>query len=114
MLQTISFFLFFFTVEEDIFDVLNEVSDVASKWNGMGLALRLRQSDLDIIRLNHPIDPCSCLREVLQAWLQCKYNVQRFGSPSWKLLCKAVEQKCGGDNPTLATKIRDKYRVKDK
>ena len=113
MLQTISFFLFFFTVEENLVDVLNEVNDLASKWNAMGLALRLRDPDLEIIDSKYRNDPRRCLKEVLQAWLKCKYNVKKFGSPSWKLLCKAVGDKCGGDNPALATKIRDKYRVKE-
>ena len=110
VIQTTSFV---FADEKDVIDVLNEVCDVASKWNGMGLALRLQQSDLDIIHLQHPNDPHSCLREVLQAWLKCKYDAQKFGSPSWELLCKAVEHKCGGDNPALATKIRVKNRVKE-
>ena len=102
-----------FIDEEDLTDVLGAVQDLASKWNSLGLALRLREPSITTIASNNN-DPAQGLKEVLKDWLKQKYDTQKYGMPSWELLCKAVEANLGGDNPALANKIRHEKKKKKK
>ena len=86
-------------------DVMEEVMDVAARWELLGTALRLRPSDLDTIQLKHQSDPTKCLKDMLVAWLQQCCDTRRFGQPSWRLLCQAVCKQVGGNNPGLARRI---------
>ena len=96
--------------EDDLVDVMEEVMDVAGKWRALGLALRLRSPDLDIIEKKcGNSDPTECLRGTLQAWLQQRYDVQKHGPPSWDILCKAVKARAGGNNHTCRYNIQNTY-----
>ena len=88
-----------------------ELDEVTSKWRAMGLALRLKPSDLDTIE-KHRSDPNDCLTDVLTKWLQQCYNTERFGVPSWKLLVDAVAHRRGGNNPALARQIAANHNGK--
>ena len=90
-------------------DVMNEIMDMASKWKSLGLALRLRNADLDTISSKNHADPCNCLRDMLLAWLQQHYDTKRFGQPSWRLLSQAIYNRAGGDNPVLAETIAQQH-----
>ena len=79
--------------------------DVAAKWMPLGTALRLRPADLNTIQARHHGDPTECLRDILVAWLQQRYDTKKFGQPSWRLLCQAVYKPVGGNNPVLARRI---------
>ena len=76
--------------------------DMATTWKPLGQALRLRAADLDTIGSRHPDNITECLRDTLHAWLQQRYDVAKFGPPTWNMLSKAVEQRAGGNNPALA------------
>ena len=95
--------------EDDLTDVMDEVMEVVEKWRALGMALRLKTSELDSIKSKNHTDPTECLRDTLQAWLQQRYDVQKYGVPSWDILCKAVKKPSGGNNPALADKIAKKY-----
>ena len=94
-----------FPGEDDLVDVIEEVMDVAARWRSLGLALRLKVVDLDTISLKNNNDPTECLGDMLLSWIQQRYDVSRFGLPSWKLLCQAISKSPGGNNPALARKI---------
>ena len=100
---------FFFPGEDDLVDVMKEVLDVAPKWKSLGLALRLKAAQLDSIYSTNHDNPNYCLRDMLRAWLQQRYNFKRFGLPSWKLLCQATSKSAGGNNPALARKIAGRH-----
>lgn len=87
---------------------------VASRWENLGLALRLRHSEITIIEKNRA-NVEDRLKDVLTKWLQKAYNTTRFGNPSWNLLLEAVAHSAGGNDPALAELIADrlKYRGKD-
>ena len=76
--------------------------DVAARWKALGTALGLKASDLDTIQARHQGDPTDCLRDMLVAWLQQRYDTKKFGQPSWRLLCQAVCKPVEGNNPVLA------------
>ena len=86
-------------------DVVEEVIDAASKWRSIGLVLRVKVAELDTISSKDHTDPTECLKDMLLAWLQLRYDFTRFGLPSWKLLCQAISKPVGGNNPALAIKI---------
>ena len=89
---------------------MEEILDIAKDWKPLGQALRLRAADLDIIASKHPNDIQECLRDTLLAWLLQRYDVQRFGSPSWSSLSKAIESRAGANNPALAKRLTIKHR----
>ena len=89
-------------------DVFEEVINVALMWKQLGLTLRLKNAELDSIQVSF-MNPNDCMREMLLAWLRERYDVKRFGLPSWKLLCQCIQRPGGGNNPGLARKIAEKH-----
>ena len=86
--------------------------DVKANFFGFGLALGLQALDLESIRKMHAQNVNQALMEVLLLWLRGKYNVSRFGQPTWHGLMKAIRSPAGGNNHALAKKIADKYLIK--
>ena len=101
-----------YSAEKNAYDVLCEVNGLAGRWSRMCLALRLHPNDENIIANTHPGKPDECLRAVVVKWLQKNYNYQEFGSPTWKMLVKAVADPVGGNNPALAESIAKKHLSK--
>ena len=95
-------YFLFLTGINDLYDVFKKLTDVADKWKNIGLALRLRPSELNRISSNKSSDVIDCLRDMLELWLNKTYDVERFGEPSWQLLREAVHSIAGGNNPALA------------
>ena len=86
---------------------------IAAKWKDVGMALRLRPSDLDSIETSpHSTSPVKCLSEMLTHWLRKNFNVGRFGEPTWRRLVEVVMDPAGGANPALANSIADKHKMK--
>ena len=50
------------------------------------------------------------LREVLTHWLNRNYDTQKYGVPSWRLLCAAAASPIGGADPALAEKIASDHK----
>lgn len=98
-----------FSEESDLFDVMEEVIDLSKKWRILGMALRLDSAELDSIAGKHNSDSTECLRSVLLSWLQTKYDVDRYGAPTWEILCKAIEGRAGANDPDLAKEIADRH-----
>ena len=87
----------------------SEVVGLAGRWSNMCLALRLLHSDQSKIEAAHHGNPDKCLEAVIVKWLQKCYNYQRFGSPTWKMLVKAVGDPVEGNNNALAETIAKKH-----
>eukprot|EP00731_Ephydatia_muelleri_P008359 Em0004g697a len=62
---------------DDFVDVMEEVIEVASRWLFIGLALRLKSSELDTISSKNHDDPQKCLKDMLVTWLQQCYDTQK-------------------------------------
>ena len=71
--------------------VIMECSSLSAKWRQLSGYLGLPKKNIDIINDNHPKDSSTCLCEALSQWIKQNYNTERFGSPSWRSLLKAVE-----------------------
>ena len=94
------------TDEEDLFDVLEEISSLESRYYQIGMGLRLKPKDLQSIDKE---DSSRALSTMVEMWLQQQYNVQRHGPPTWQMLVKAVDSPAGGNDHTLAKKIASKH-----
>ena len=88
----------------DIFEVMNEVLDVAHNWRGIGLALGLHRHVLH--RIEHRHGDSQCLVETLIEWLT--YTTQ----PSWRLLVAALAHPDGGNDRALAERIAARHNGK--
>ena len=86
------------------------VLPIAVRWRDIGIALRLKQGDLDTVETL--ACPRKCLSEMLTIWLRKKYNVEKFGEPTWRRLVEVVMDPAGGADPALAHSIAEKHRVK--
>ena len=95
----------------NLFDILDELCHVSSKWKGVGLALRLHPDTLDTIEADHH-DVASRHRAVLTMWLRKSYDTTAHGEPCWDLLVAAVAHPFGGNDRALADKIAKKHNGK--
>ena len=93
--------------EDDLTDVLEAVVPIQSAYFALGRSLRLRLDDLRSIQAAYPNESDSevALNDTLELWLQQKYNVERFGGPTWRMLVVAIDKKTGGNNHDLAKEI---------
>ena len=83
-------------------DLLTELlTKVASKWMNIGIMLDLEQGKLKTVKADHGSDSESCLREMLQIWLN-----QVDSPPTWSAMAKAIESI--GDSE-LAKDLKTKY-----
>ena len=82
--------------------VIEAVWDVRSKWHLFGIALGIDPYTLDAINVKLRGDPDTCLRDMLQQWLNSESQV------TWKALIDALETKSVGFL-WLAQSLRDKY-----
>ena len=97
----------------DLFDILRELSNVASKWRGVGLALGLHPDTLSTIKADNQ-DVASRLHAVIDAWLRKSYDTTTHGQPSWERLVKAVAHPIGGNDYALADRLARKHNGKHK
>ena len=77
---------------EDLFEIKAKLKPVISRWNHVGLALRL---DYTALEENKDLEDCQTI-----LWLNKTYNTEQFGEPSWKLLAEAVGDQSGGNKPS--------------
>lgn len=97
-------------LNDDIFDVKEELHPVAARWKDVGSALRLRYDTLDSIETKCN-DPDRCLEFVVKEWLKRNYNVDKFGEPTWQKLVEAVRNPAGGANRAVARDIAGKHKA---
>ena len=94
-------------------DILEAVLSIKSAYFALGRSLRLRLADLRSIQEAYPseFDAEQALSDTLELWLQKRYNVERFGPPTWRMLVEAVNRKTGGNNSELAKEIATNHPV---
>ena len=80
---------------------------MAHRWYYIGLALRLKPSDLEKIRSNQPDDQ---FRNMILEWLKMNYNTEKHGLPTWRRIVEAVN--ASGENTFLANQLARKYGSK--
>ena len=77
---------------------------MATKWRDIGLALGLRNNQLDLIRSNNRTSE-QCLTAMATEWLNKAYDMGEQGEPSLQRLSEVVGNPAGGNNPAEAEKI---------
>ena len=90
--------------------MVDELYDVAVRWNSIGAALHLNR--LNVIEDNNRGRADECLKEVVSEFLSMNYDFGNFGVPTWKMIVKAVAHRSGGANMNLALKIAGKHSSK--
>ena len=96
---------------DDHSDVMEEVISIQSKYYALGRSLRLKFGDLQVIRDAYPneSDSPKALADVLLLWLHTRYNADRFGPPTWRMLAAAVDKETGVNSHELAKRIADRH-----
>ena len=101
-------FGYFFAGEEDFCDICIELVTIRASYYQLGVFLGLPPSELDAIRKEHPqVD--QAFNDVILRWLRQRYNIARFGHPTWRRLVEAVNSPVGANNPALALEIAAKH-----
>jgi len=95
--------------QDDHFDILTEMIQVASSWKAIGRGLRINPGRLETINENNSGKRKVCLSEMLTCWLNRNYNVERFGEPAWRAVVKVVAHPAAGDNCALALTIAEQH-----
>ena len=88
---------------DDLKDVLEAVNDVASNWDNLGMVLKIKDSELGIIKADHKDSVRDCLKEVVSLWLK-----GNGGERSWKFLCNALKNSPVNEC-AIAEKIEQKH-----
>ena len=97
---------------DDLFDVQEELIPVCARWKSIGIALRLMSNILDRTEVRNRGEPIACLTTMVAHWLKRKYNVERFGEPTWQMLVEAVAHPAGGANTALAREIARRHKTR--
>ena len=99
------------TEEDDLTDIMEEIVSIKCMYFQLGRSLRLKHDDLQTIyeAYRRDSDTDKALNDVLLLWLHQKYNVERFGPPTWRLLVEAVNKKSGGNNHDLAKQVASNH-----
>lgn len=82
---------------------------IKAKYYQLGVELGLPPGELDAMKKEHHSDVDQAFSEVILKWLRRRYNVARFGCPTWKRLVEAVESPAGGNHSALAMDIALKH-----
>ena len=98
--------------EDDHYDIIKELTSLAARWKDIGIALRLKNGQLNEIESKNPGKPQRCLSDVIENWLKRNYNVKKFGPPTWRWLVEIVAHQAGGNDKDLADKIARQYPAK--
>ena len=90
-------------------DVLVVTHPLCAHGYNFAILLGLPPDTVDFIKQDHT---CSVdfLTQVLTHWLKKNYDTQKYGVPSWRLLCAAAASPIGGANPALAEKIASDHK----
>ena len=71
-------------VEEDLNTVYEKLCPAKTKWESIGMGLKINSSKLDEIDKNCPFDCDKALKKMLKVWFDTTKE------PTWKKLCKCL------------------------
>ena len=96
------------TDEDDFFEIYELLQNQEARCYAIGTHLKLKPSQLETIK-REAADFEDALRMIIMYWLQRKYNVKKFGPPTWQALVDAIQAPNGGKNTALAEEIAKKH-----
>ena len=84
---------------------------IIAEYYKFGISLRLKPGELQAIRKSCGQDVDQAFTDVLLAWLRQRYNIAKYGPPTWRMLVRAVDSPAGGNNPALALTIVGNHAI---
>ena len=84
---------------------MKEVMQVKTRYKTFGMMLGLGFTELEAIQRTNAFDVEDALVAVVITWLRQKYNVEKFGHPTWRRIVEALDNEAGGNNHALAKRI---------
>ena len=96
-------------VEDDFREVYREVVSIKSYYYQFGIELGLPLREMDAVQKAFRQDILQAFTEVLKIFLKHRYNVQKYGPPTWRKLVEAVDSPAGGNDHALAKKIAERH-----
>ena len=87
---------------------------ITAEYYKFGLGLCLKPGELQAIRKSCGQDVDQAFTDVLLAWLRQRYDVAKYGPPTWRMLVRAVDSPVGGNNPALALTIGGNHAISGK
>ena len=87
---------------------------IVAEYYKLGIGLRLKPGELQAIRKSCGQDIDQAFTDVLLAWLRQRYDVVKYGPPTWRMLVKAVDSPAGGNNHALALTISHNHSINGK
>ena len=82
-----------------------------SSYYQFGIELGLPLREMDAVQKAFRQDIPQTFTEVLKIFLEHRYNIQKYGPPTWRKLVEAVDSPAGGNNHVLAKKIAEHHPV---
>ena len=101
-------------VEDNFREVYREVVSIQSNYYQFGIELGLPLREMDAVQKAFRQDiPQACI-EVLKVFLKHRYDVEKYGPPTWRKLVEAVDSPAGGNNHSLAKKLAEHHPVNER
>ena len=97
-------------VEDDFREVYREVVSIQSHYYQFGIELGLPLREMDAVQKAFRQDIPQAFTEVLKIFLKHRYNIEKYGPPTWRKLVEAVDSPAGGNSHALAKKIAEHYK----
>ena len=88
-----------------------EVLSIQSNYYQFGIELGLPLREMDAVQKAFRQDMPQAFAEVLKIFLKHRYNVQKYGPPTWRKLVEAVDSPAGGNNHALAKIIAEHHPI---
>ena len=88
-----------------------EVVSIQSHYYPFGIELGLPPREMDTVQEAFWQNIPQAFTEVLKIFLKHRYNVEKYGPPTWRKLVEAVDSPAGGNNHALAKKIAKDHPV---
>ena len=99
--------------ESNLRDLTTALWTIRSSYYSFGQSLNLERTGLQVIHDRYPkeSDAELALEDVLLLWLKRKYNVEKHGQPTWRMVIKAVNEMCNGSYHELAKKMASNHQT---
>ena len=88
---------------------MKEVIKVKTRYKTFGMILGIGISELDAIQRTNVFDLEDALVAVVVTWLRQRYDVEKYGHPTWRRIVAAIDNEAGGNNHALAKRIANNH-----
>ena len=103
--------MWLFAAEDDFREVYREVVNIQSNYYQFGIELGLPLREMNAVQKAFRQDVPQAFTEVLRVFLRHRYNIEKYGPPTWRKLLEAVDSPAGGNSHALAKKVAEQHPV---